>query len=101
MATNNVESLTAEAEQAWLVYQAMAESKKVYFGFLRELDQKYDKNNSPGIAESLKLEQLLKTHDANVSAFNEAMKKVKEPAARQALMAKLTNASALAEPHQA
>ena len=33
-------SLPAEAETAWLAYQAMGESKKIYFGFLQGLDQK-------------------------------------------------------------
>jgi hypothetical protein len=92
-------SLPAEAEVAWLAYQAMGESKKIYFAFLQELDQKYDKNQSPSIAENLKLEELLKTHDVNVKAFNEAMANVEEPGAREAIMNKLTSASTLASSH--
>jgi hypothetical protein len=93
------EALSPEAERAWRAYQAMGESKRMYFGFLQELDQKYDKNESPSIAENLKLEQMLKTHDEKVNAFNKAMANVEEPTARQALMTKLTSASALAGTH--
>ena len=60
------QTLSAEAEQAWLAYRAMSESKLVYFNFLNELDQKYDADVQPSIAENLKLEQLLKVHDRNV-----------------------------------
>lgn len=95
MTTETKDALPAEVEQAWLAYQAMGESKKTYFGFLQELDQKYNKNESPSIAENLKLEQLLKVHDTKVTAFNEAMSKVEQPDARQALMSMLTSASAI------
>ena len=95
MTTAPENALSPEAENAWLAYQAMGESKKIYFAFLQALDQKYTKNESPSIAENLKLEQLLKTHDSNVTAFNEAMSKVEEPDARQALMSKLSSASAI------
>jgi hypothetical protein len=95
MTTSPEDALSPEAENAWLAYQAMGESKKTYFGFLQDLDQKYNKNESASIAENLKLEQLLKVHDTNVSAFNEAMSKVEEPDARQALMSMLTSASAI------
>lgn len=95
MTTSTENALTPEAETAWLAYKAMGESKKMYFGFLQDLDQKYNKNESPSIAENLKLEQLLKAHDTNVSAFNEAMSKVEEPDARQVLMSMLTSASAI------
>lgn len=91
MTTPIEEVLSPEAENAWLAYKAMGESKKVYFGFLQELDQKYNKNESPSIAENLKLEQLLKSHDVNVKAFNKAMSNVEEPSARQALMSLLTS----------
>ncbi len=99
MTTSPENVLSPEAELAWLAYQAMGETKKAYFGFLQELDQKYDKNQSPSIAENLKLEQLLKVHDEKVKAFNEAMAAVEEPSARQALMTKLTSASTLAGTH--
>lgn len=91
--------LSAEAEHAWMAYQAMAETKKMYFGFLQELDQKYNKSESPSIAENLKMEQLLRAHDEKVSAFNRAMTNVEEASARQALMARLTNASAAIGAH--
>lgn len=91
--------LSAEAEQAWLDYQAMAETKKLYFGFLQGLDQKYDKSEPPSIAENLKMEQLLQAHDEKVGAFNRAMANVVEPSARQALMARLSTASAAMGTH--
>ena len=66
---------------------------------MQELDQKYDKNESPSIAENLKLEQMLKAHDEKVGAFNKAMANVEDPSARQALMTKLTSASAAVGVH--
>ena len=99
MTTPSDAPLSAEAEQAWMAYQAMAETKKMYFGFLQELDQKYNKSESPSIAENLKMEQLLQAHDEKVSAFTQAMANVKEASARQALMTKLTSASAAMGAH--
>jgi hypothetical protein len=95
MTTSPENALSPEAKTAWLAYKAMGESKMMYFGLLQELDQKYDKNQSPSIAENLKLEQLLKAHDLNVGAFNDAMSKVEDVDARQALMSLLTSASAI------
>jgi hypothetical protein len=99
MTTTAEAPLSAEAEHAWLAYQAMVETKKIYFDFLQELDQKYDKSEPPAIAENLKMEQLLQAHDEKVSAFNKAMANVEEPSARQALMTKLTKASAATGAH--
>ncbi|MFT5133288.1 MAG: hypothetical protein ACI9SC_001758 [Gammaproteobacteria bacterium] len=93
MSTKLKTPLSPEAEQAWHAYQAMGQTKLGYFGFLQELDQKYPKNESPSIAENLKLEQLLSAHDIKVKAFNEAMTNVKDASARQVLLNKLTNDS--------
>jgi hypothetical protein len=93
------ETLSAEAENAWRAYLAMKESKLLYFHFLQQLDQKYSKNESPSIAENLKMEQFLKTHDINVRAFNEAMQRIEQPEVRQQLMAKLAEASSHTNAH--
>ena len=60
----------------------MGESKEIYFGFLQSLDMKYNKNESPSIAENLKVEQLLAGHDRRVKAFNTAMSTIEDNSAR-------------------
>ena len=92
--TDSNSGLSPTAEAAWQAYQAMGKTKRIYFGFLTELDQKYDKNQSPSIAENLKMEELLADHDANVKVFNEAMAEVTEPEDREQLMKKLTDSAA-------
>jgi len=57
---SNRTDLPEEAQNAWLAYQAMSESKKTYFTLLQELDMKYKKRGSPTLAENLRLEELLK-----------------------------------------
>lgn len=99
MTTATDAPLSVEAEHAWLAYQAMAETKKMYFGFLQELDKKYNKSESPSLAENLKMEQLLRAHDEKVSVFNKAMANVDDPSARQTLMTKLTRASVAMSTH--
>ena len=86
--------LPPEADAAWQTYLDMGESKKIYFGFLQSLDMKYNKNESPSIAENLKLEQLLAEHDKRVKAFNTAMSTIEDNSARQLLINKLTNSRA-------
>lgn len=86
-------SLGPEGEAAWQAYLAMGKTKRIYFGFLQELDQKYDKNESPSIAENLKMEELLADHDVNVKGFNEAMAKVTDAGDRELLMKKLTQSA--------
>ena len=85
--------MSEKVKQALEAYRAMSQSKNTYFGFLQELDQKYDKNASPSIAENLKLEQLLAAHDEKVKAFNEAMAAVTDKSEREELMAHLTKAA--------
>lgn len=99
MTTSPEASLSPEAELAWQAYEAMGESKQDYFGFLQELDQKYAENESPSIAENLKLEELLKTHDERVRSFNVAMANVEDEDARKALIRKLTHAAKVAGTH--
>ncbi|MBI4005793.1 MAG: hypothetical protein HY356_03915 [Gammaproteobacteria bacterium] len=81
--------LPEEARAAWQAYQEMGKSKTQYFNFLQELDQKYKEGGSPSIAENLRLEELLKVHDKNVTAFSQAMNAVENKEAREALLQKL------------
>lgn len=83
--------LPAEVRAALEAYHQMGQSKQTYFSLLQELDEKYRDGGAPSIAENLQLEKFLKVHDENVSAFNEAMQAVTEPAARELLLAKLTS----------
>ncbi len=87
------------AELAWLAYQAMGESKKRYFDFLQQLKQKYQINEMPSIAENLKLEKLLREHDKKVAAFSDAMSNIEDPAARLALITKLSDDKVAVETH--
>ena len=77
------------AESAWSAYLAMAESKRNYFSFLAELDQKYKQASGPGMAENLKLEQLLAEHNEKVKLFTRAMNLVTEVADREVLLQKM------------
>lgn len=81
--------LPEEAQAAWDAYQEMSKTKTAYFNFLQELDQRYKEGGSPGIAENLRLEELLKAHDKKVAAFSQAMNKVEDKEARVALLQKL------------
>lgn len=85
--------LSAEAEAAWLAYLAMGDSKKTYFYFMQALNRKYDRHQSPTLAENLKLESLLAAHAEKVRAFNTAMAAVTDVCNRASLLAKLTSAS--------
>jgi hypothetical protein len=87
---SNNDLLPKEAQKAWDAYQAMGLSKQSYFGFLQELDKKYKEGGSPSIAENLRLEELLKVHDAKVAAFNEAMQAIESKDSRELLLKKLT-----------
>jgi len=87
---SNKDLLPKEAQKAWDAYQAMGLSKQSYFGFLQEMDKKYKEGGSPSIAENLRLEELLKVHDAKVAAFNEAMQAIESKDSRELLLKKLT-----------
>jgi len=90
MPSDGETALPREAQQAWFAYRAMCESKRNYFTLLSDLEQKYkDTDESPSEEESARLSELLKYHDENVKAFNEAMSAITEPASRQALLVKL------------
>ena len=56
----------------------------------KTLDEKYKMGGEPGIAENLKLEQLLSEHDQKVKLFNKAMAAVTDPDAKQQLLELLT-----------
>ena len=86
MSASVTEKLSPETEAAWQAYRAMCASKDNYFSLLQTLDEKYKNGGEPGIAESLKLEQLLSEHDKKVKLFNQAMAAVTGLEAKQQLM---------------
>ena len=90
MSTGDSNNLPEEAQTAWDAYEAMGLSKQSYFGFLKELDQKYKEGGSPSIAENLHLEDLLKKHDEKVTAFNKAMQSIEGKEAREKILKKLS-----------
>ncbi len=80
------EDLSPETAAAWQAYQSMCASKDDYFSLLQILDEKYKTGEGPGIAENLKLEQLLSEHDQKVKLFNQAVSAITDTAAKQQLM---------------
>jgi hypothetical protein len=86
MVNNTDTGLPEEAQSAWLAYQAMSESKKTYFSFLLELDQKYKQGGTSTIAENLRLENLLQLHNEKVAEFSNAMNTVEDKDARDTLL---------------
>ena len=80
------EDLSPETAAAWQAYQSMCASKDEYFSLLQALDEKYKSGGEPGIAESLKLEQLLSEHDRKVKLFNQALSAITDPGAKQQLV---------------
>ena len=80
------ENLSPEIVAAWHAYQSMSASKDDYFSLLLALDEKYKNGGEAGIAESLRLEQLLSDHDRKVKLFNQAVSAITDPGAKQQLM---------------
>ena len=80
------ENLSPEIAAAWQAYQSMSASKDDYFSLLLALDKKYKNGGEPGIAESLRLEQLLSEHDRKVKLFNQTIAAITDPGAKQQLM---------------
>ncbi len=89
MSNSTNTDLPKEAQNVWLSYQAMSESKKTYFSLLQELDMKYKKRGSPTLAENQRLEELLKLHNENVAEFSNAMNAVEDKETRDALLQKM------------
>ena len=87
------ENLSPEIAAAWHAYQSMGASKDDYFSLLQALDEKYKNGGEPGIAESLRLEQLLSDHDRKVKLFNRAVSAITDPGAKQQLMERLKAAA--------
>ena len=88
------DNLPLEVHKAWKAYQAMRESKSLYFGLLTDIDQQYREGGSPTLAETLQLEKLLRQHDDKVAAFNEAMAAITDAEARKLLLDKLSSDTA-------
>ena len=94
-----IENLSPEIAAAWQAYQSMCASKDDYFTLLQTLDEKYKSGGEPGIAESLKLEQLLGEHDRKVKLFNQTMAAITGPEAKQQLMELLKAAADTKDRH--
>ena len=99
MSASVTEKLSPETEAVWQAYQAMCASKDDYFSLLQALDEKYKNGGEPGIAESLKLEQLLSEHDKKVKLFNQAMAAVTGPEAKQQVLELLKAAADTKDRH--
>lgn len=85
------DALPDDAQKAWDAYQEMKISKHEYFSFLQELDIKYRESGEPTIAENLRLESLLKSHDDRVTTFNIAMQSITSNESRELLLKKLSD----------
>jgi len=94
-----IENLSPEIAAAWQAYQSMCASKDDYFTLLQTLDEKYKSGGEPGIAESLKLEQLLGEHDRKVKLFNQTMAAITGSEAKQQLMELLKAAADTKDRH--
>ena len=99
MSASATEKLSPEIETAWQAYQSMCASKDDYFSLLQALDEKYKNGGEPGIAESLRLEQLLSEHDKKVKLFTRAMAAITSPDAKLQLMELLKAAAGIKNKH--
>ena len=99
MSASATEKLSPEIETAWQAYQSMCASKDDYFSLLQALDEKYKNGGEPGIAESLRLEQLLSEHDKKVKLFSRAMAAITGPDAKLQLMELLKAAAGIKDKH--
>lgn len=90
-------SLPPSAAPAWSAYLAMAETKQHHLDYLKQLEEKYQRYGQPSAQETARLKALLQAHDAQVSAFKKALQALKatDPAASAALIAAMTEHSAL------
>jgi hypothetical protein len=81
--------LPLEALPAWQVYCEMGETKQDHFELLREINERREQGGaSPTLAETVRLEALLKRHDLKVKAFRLCIKELLEnaPEAHRALV---------------
>ena len=99
MSASATEKLSPDIEAAWQAYQSMCASKDDYFSLLQALDEKYKNGGEPGIAESLRLEQLLSEHDKKVKLFNQAMAAITGPDAKLQLLELLKAAADIKDKH--
>lgn len=86
------QTLPDVALSAWDAYRAMEESKREYFGYLADLETKYQHGGARTIAESMRLDSLLSRHDRQVAGFRKAIKvlKARDAGAHRALIAHIT-----------
>ena len=94
-----IEDLSPAAAAAWKAYQSMCTSKNNYFSLLQTLDEKYKPGGEPGIAENLKLQQLLNEHAQKVKLFNQAVAAINAVDAKQQLLELLKDAAGTTDRH--
>lgn len=84
--------LPPTARAAWDAYVAMNESKQEHFGFLEELERKYERGGYRTLAEETRLRDLLAAHDRRVREFRSVMNalRTRDPQAHSALLRQLT-----------
>ena len=84
--------LPLEALPAWQVYREMEETKREHFELLREINERRERSGTPPtLAESARLEELLRRHDRKVKSFRLCIKELSEnvPDAHKALVSHL------------
>ncbi len=85
-------SLPDSALAAWHAYLDMNQSKDRHFAYLEELEGKYKSGGSRSLAESARLERLLREHDGRVQEFRRLTKdlQLRDLQAHQALIQHIT-----------
>ena len=71
---DNSAEIPAAAQEAWLCYVAMTDSKAAHFEYLESLEVKYQHGGTRTLAETARLENLLADHNECVQAFVAAQK---------------------------
>jgi len=70
-------SLPPTAQSTWDAYLAMAQTKQRHFGYLQQLEAKYQPYGQPSPEEQNRLQELLQAHDAQVAKFRSALAKLR------------------------
>jgi len=89
--------LPLKALPAWKVYCEMGETKRDHFELLSEINERREQGGPPpSLAESARLEELLKRHDDKVKSFRLCIKELLEnaPEAHKALVNHLATENA-------
>ena len=82
--TYSIFDLPLEALPAWQIYCEMGQTKRDHFELLCEINERREQSGAePSLAESVKLEELLKQHDHKVKAFRHVMQENSQPQPHQ------------------